>query len=77
MGCYVFNNAKEIMTQKNSEIIVLNGKIGKIFKSMSEKNKLYLDNSTKEEIYSSSIFPSSLVKSKDNPNGIVILKMKN
>ena len=77
MGCCVFNNSKEIMTQENSEIIVINENIGKIIKSHSQKNQRYLDVSTKEEIYSSSIFPSNLVKSKNNPNGIVVLKMKN
>ena len=77
MGCCVFNNSKWIMTQESSEIIVLNENIDKIINSQSEKNQLYLDNSTKEEINNSSIFPSSLVKSKDNPNGIVVLKMKN
>ena len=77
MGCCVFNNSKEIMTQENSEIIVLNENIEKIVKSQTEKNQLYLDISSKEEINNSSIFPSSLVKSKDNPNGIVVLKMKN
>ena len=77
MGCCVFNNSKEIMTQENSEIIVINENIGKIIKSHSQKNQRYLDVSTKEEIYSSSIFPSNLVKSKNNPNGIVALKMKN
>ena len=77
MGCCVFNNSKEIMTQENSEIIVINENIDKIIKSHSQKNQRYLDVSTKEEIYSSSIFPSNLVKSKNNPNGIVVLKMKN
>ena len=77
MGCCVFNNSKEIMTQENSEIIVINENIGKIIKSYSQKNQRYIDVSTKEEIYSSSIFPSNLVKSKNNPNGIVVLKMKN
>ena len=77
MGCCVFNNSKEIMTQENSEIIVINENIEKIVKSQTEKNQLYLDISSKEEINNSSIFPSSLVKSKDNPNGIVVLKMKN
>ena len=77
MGCCVFNNSKEIMTQENSEIIVINENIDKIIKSHSQKNQRYLDVSTKEEIYSSSIFPSNLVKSTNNPNGIVVLKMKN
>ena len=77
MGCCVFNNTKQIMTHENSEKIIINENISKINKSQSEKSHIYLDISTKEEINNSSIFPSSLVKSKDNPNGIVVLKMKN
>ena len=77
MGCCVFNNFKEIMTQNSSEIFVINENMDKIVKSQSEKNQLYLDISSKEEINNSSTFPSSLVKSKNNPNGIVVLKMKN
>ena len=78
MGCCVFINTKRQILKENFEIIVTKENNNKYVKSISDKNNLYINNINKEEIQAStSTFPSKLIKSKDNPKGIVILKMKN
>ena len=77
MGCCVLNYSNGQMTQENFEVIVPNDIINRINISKSDKNTSYLDITNKEETHNSTIFPSSLIKSKDNPKGIVVIKMKN
>ena len=75
MGCCTFINKRE-MTKEGFDILVPSSNDS--IQSISDKNRNYLITlNNKEDVYSSIIFPSNLIKSKDNPKGIVIVKMKN
>ncbi len=77
MGCCVLDCSNNKMTLENLDIFIPSTKKYIPNKSKSDKNNLYSDISNKEESHNSTIFPSGLIKTKDNPNGIVIIKMKN
>ena len=75
MGCCTFINKRE-MTKEGFDILVPSSNDS--IQSISDKNRNYLSTlNNKENVYNSTIFPSILIKSKENPNGIVIVKMKN
>ena len=75
MGSCTFINKRE-MTKEGFDILVPSSNDS--IQSISDKNRNYLSTlNNKEDVYSSTIFPSILIKSKENPNGIVIVKMKN
>jgi len=75
MGCCTFINRRE-MTKESFDILVPSSNDS--IQSISDKNRNYLSTlNNKEDVYNLTIFPSILIKSKENPNGIVIVKMKN
>ena len=77
MGCCVFINSKNLSTREDFEIIVPKSDNNK-FKITSINTKYsYLETKNKEEDEKINQFPSSLIKSKDNPNGLVVIKIKN
>ena len=69
MGCCAFINSNNQLANEEIEVFVSN----------IESNKHLILNTTKEEspISTTEKLPFSLIKSKDNPNGIVVVKMKN
>ena len=77
MGCCVLDCSNNKIEFENLDILIPSTKKYKPNKSKSDKNNLYLDISNKEESHNSTIFPSGLIQTKENPNGIVIIKMKN
>ena len=75
MGCCTFINRRE-MTKESFDILVPSSNDS--IQSISDKKRNYLSTlNNKEDVYNLTIFPSILIKSKENPNGIVIVKMKN
>ena len=75
MGCCTFINRRK-MTKESFDILVPSSNDS--IQSISDKNRNYLSTlNNKEDVYNLTIFPSILIKSKENPNGIVIVKMKN
>ena len=74
MGCCVFVNSNNDLTRESYDIIVPIATDGN--QSFTEKNPLFLSPLNKENNNNLTSFPSSLIKSKDNPNGIVVIKMK-
>ena len=75
MGCCTFIKKRE-MIKEGFDILVPSS--NDIIQSISDKNPNYLSTlNNKEDVYNSIIFPSILIKSKENSNGIVIVKMKN
>ena len=78
MGCCTFNYPNKKFGKDTDVVIVSNSKSTKLIKSTSHKNLSYYTITDKEEdLISTKKFPSSLIKSKENPNGIVVIKMKN
>jgi len=77
MGCCVLDYSNNKMMVENLDILIPSTKMHNPNKYKSDKNNLYSDISNKEESHNSTIFPSGLIKSKENPNGIVIIKLKN
>ena len=77
MGCCIFINSKNLLTREDFEIIVPKSDNNK-FKITSINTKYsYLETKNKEEDENINQFTSSLIKSKDNPNGLVVIKIKN
>ena len=77
MGCCTFINRRE-MTKEGFDILVPSSNDS--IQSISDKNRNYLSTfnlNNKEDVYNLAIFPSILIKSKENLNGLVIVKMKN
>jgi hypothetical protein len=76
MGCCVFINTNRQITNEELELFASNIESNKCI-TLNTISKY--SNSKKEETPTSNnrIFPSSLIKSKDNPNGIVVIKRKN
>ena len=74
MGCCVLINSNNDLTRESYDIIVPTST--DCNQSFSEKNPLFLGPFNKEKNNNLTSFPSSLIKSKDNPNGIVVIKMK-
>ena len=78
MGCCAFVNANRQITNENYEILVPKSESSKSLKSNTQiNNNSYLDIIIKEDKLVSNEFPTSLIKSINNPNGIVVIKMKN
>lgn len=77
MGCCAFIISKRRLTREDFEVIVPKAHHNKFKKTSIKTNHSYLDTKNREEDESINQFPSSLIKSKDNPNGIVVIKIKN
>ena len=76
MGCCAFINTDRQITNEELELFVSNIESNKCI-TLNTISKY--SNSKKEETLTSNnkTFPSCLIKSKDNPNGIVVIKRKN
>ena len=78
MGCCAFVNANRQITNEKYEILVPKSESSKSLKSNTQiNNNSYLDIIIKEDKLVSNEFPTSLIKSINNPNGIVVIEMKN
>ena len=78
MGCCAFVNENRQLTNENYEILVPKSESSKSLKSNTQiNNNSYLSIIIKEDKLVSNEFPTSLIKSINNPNGIVVIKMKN
>ena len=77
MGCCVLDCSNNKIEIENLDILIPSTKKYNPQKSISDKNNLYSDISNKEESYNSTLFSFGLIKTKYNPNGIVIIKIKN
>ena len=78
MGCCAFVNSNRQLTNENYEILVPMSESNKSVKSNTQiNNNSYLDIVIKEDKLATNDFPTSLIKSTNNPNGIVVIKMKN
>ena len=80
MGCCTFNYPNKKFGKDTDVVIVPNSKSTKLIKSTSQSHKnlsYYTFTDKEEDLISTKKFPSSLIKSKENPNGIVVIKMKN
>ena len=78
MGCCTFIYPNKKFGKDTDVVIVSYSKSTKLIKSTSHKNLSYCTITDKEEdLISIKKFLSSLIKSKENPNGIVVIKMKN
>ena len=76
MGCCASINTSKQVSKEDLEIFISNIESNKyITFNVTSKNS----NSKKQESQTptNKLFPSSLIKSKENPNGIVVIKMKN
>ena len=76
MDCCVFINSKRQLTNDKFELFISNIESNEYIKLNTSIKNSHLN---KERSPSTNIkrFPPSLIKSKENPNGIVVIKMKN
>ena len=74
MGCCVFINSDKDLTKEGYDIIIPIPT--ECNQSFTDKNPYYYSPLNREKDCDLTRFPSSLIKSKDNPNGIVAIRMK-
>lgn len=78
MGCCAFINTNRKLANESYEILVQKSESSKSLKSNTQiNNNSYLDIIIKEDKSISKGFPTSLIKTINNPNGIVVIRMKN